>query len=685
MKPVNVPNKQIFEKVIETNEYAIGALLVLYSYQTPDEQLAHYTAHQNGEGFNSADSNFASSLAQQYLEKGRLTEKQLAALKKLLPKYHNQVKYIEPMKLKRTRVKKEAAIQKKQASLVKNTLILSFPFDWDTVNTVKTMSGRKWNKEKKQWSVPLSLDSVDQLMMMGFKLEKSILDWYNKQTAEVEEGIGEVPGLKTELYPFQDIGVKFIDMREGRALIGDDMGLGKTVQALAWLQLRKDIALPALIVAPSSAKGHWVRKTEEFTELAACSISGRDNKEISGNHNSDVFVINYDIIHETAACEDCEGQGTVSNGHQKCRTCKGKGKVAKLDSWLTHKKFKTVVFDEIHYTKNKDAGRTIAAMEISKSAEYIIGLSGTPITNRPVEFYNAINMINDKIFPSWWKYTGRYCDRKNNGFGVDVSGASNTDELHRILTQTIMLRRLKKDVLKQLPPKVRSVVPIEIDQNKYAAIIEQAEKELAGKDAEHLTIIERAKQAVVNLKIDNCIQWIKDYIENDRKLVVFADHHFVIERLMKEFEGINVTVYGGTSPKDKDSAEERFQTDPNIKLFIGSKAAKESLTLTAASATCFLEMWWTPGDHDQAEDRVHRIGQEADSVFAYYLLAENTIEEDIAQMLDQKREVLAAVLDGKKVEDFNMLHKLMKTMFDIDPELLGKVVEAHIKNPKEKK
>lgn len=659
MKPVKTNNPEIFRKIIQTDEYAIGALMKLYSYQTADERQIGGTVHDNGMGFNGTDSQFCSSLAKQYQDRGRLTEKQLASLKRLLPKYHRQIDVCEPMKIHLFSKKEKQGPQEKRATLNKNTISLCFPFDWNIISRVKLLSGRRWDASKKQWNVPISLETVDSLMSLGFKLDSKITDWYSQQTSEVTEGIGKIPGLKTELYPFQDVGVAFIESRDGRALIGDDMGLGKTVQALGWLQLRKKEVLPALIVSPASAKAHWVRKTHEFTDMKACSVSGRCKKSFDGHENCDIYCINYDVIHESTKCDKC--QDGLING-RKCKTCKGKGKVAKLDSWIASMNFKTVVFDEIHYTKTTGTGRTAAAMEISKMAKNVIGLSGTPITNRPVEFFNAINMINNKIFPSWWKYTGKYCDRKNNGFGQDVSGASNTAELHEKLTQTIMLRRLKKDVLKQLPPKVRSVVPIPINQDKYDRIMQEAEQELKGQEAAHLSIIEKAKQAVVELKLKCCIDWIQDYIDNDEKLVVFAHHKETIETLTKHFKGQCVTVYGGTSQKDKDTAEERFQNDPEMRLFFGSMAAKEALTLTAAKATCFIELWWTPGDHDQAEDRVHRIGQEADSVMAYYLLAEGTIEEDIAELLDKKRKVLASVLDGKDVEDFNMLSKLMEKL-----------------------
>ncbi len=147
--------------------------------------------------------------------------------------------------------------------------------------------------------------------------------------------------------------------------------------------------------------------------------------------------------------------------------------------------------------------------------------------------------------------------------------------------------------------------------------------------------------------------------------MVFATHHKVIDRLMEEFGPYAVKLDGRDSPAAKQAAVDTFQTDPNVLLFVGNiKAAGVGITLTAANATCFVELAWTPGEHDQAEDRVHRIGQEADSVAAYYLVAEGTVEDEIASLLDLKRETLAMVLDGREVESEDLLTELLRRYSD---------------------
>lgn len=656
---IQITSHEQFREAIQKDEYAISALLFLYSLQTTDEQISYNTKHQNGIGFNGTDGGFCSSLAQQFLRKGRLTEKQVASLKKLLPKYHGQISELEE-RPNGVAPEKKAVDQTKKAVLQGNTLLITFPYDPEMVAAVKEIPNRKWNKDQKRWEAPLTVDSVEDLLKLKFEVDPKAIVWHKEQAAEVQTDIA-IPGLRANLYEYQKEGIAWIDKKKGRALIGDEMGLGKTLQALGWLQLRKDIALPAIVVCPASLKLNWAREALKFTELEPVLISGRKKTftTFPGGNRQDLYIINYDILHEKKECLDCKGTGKTHG--LKCKKCSGKGNIPGLDSTIKSLNIKTAIFDEVHYCKSNSTGRSIAGLELSTYADYVITLSGTPIVNRPIEFYNGIMMTNPRILPTWWQYTKRYCNRRHTGFGWDVSGSSNTEELHQKLTRSIMIRRLKKDVLPQLPAKIRTVVPIEINLKKYDEIIAQTKKELelAEAKAQHLVIIEKAKQAVVELKMDLALEWIQDFLDNGQKLVVFAEHQAVINQVYEHFGSRAVRVYGGTSQKERQAAVDRFQTDDKCDLFIGSKSAKEGLTLTAASSTCFLELWWVSGDHDQAEDRVHRIGQEADSVTAYYLLAAGSIEEDIADMLDRKRKVVTAVLDGKDVEEESMLVNLM--------------------------
>ena len=514
---------------------------------------------------------------------------------------------------------------------------VTFPFSYDDLDKVRTLPGRQYHSEGKFWSCPLSIDAVEMLLEWKFTVDSQLLSFLQKSKVHVNniESIA-VPGLKGKLYPFQQKGVGFLEAKRGRALIADEMGLGKTIQALAWLQLHPELT-PIIIVVPASLKLNWEREIETWmTNTGTVQIlSGTTPHLIS----ADIVIINYDIL---SAWVDA---------------------IKQLEPQV-------MILDEVHYTKNNQAKRTKAVKRLGKFIPHVIGLSGTPIVNRPIEIYNAVNIIDRTIFPNQWDYTEKYCARKYNGFGWDVSGASNTEELNYKLTNTIMLRRLKKDVLPDLPDKIRSYIPIELDnvedyqfaESNFISFVRQCKGKEAAKQASNaqaLAEIEGLKQLAVNGKLKQCINWIRDFLESDEKLVVFATHKFVIEELMKAFPKIAVKVDGSVTGKNRQLAVDAFQKLSTVRLFVGNvKAAGVGITLTAASNIAFIELPWSPGDVVQAEDRVHRIGQK-NSVNIHYLLASETIEERITKLIDKKRKILDSVLDGKVTETESLLSALM--------------------------
>jgi len=517
---------------------------------------------------------------------------------------------------------------------------VTFPFSYDDLDKVRTLPARQYHSDGKFWSCPLSIDAVEMLQDWGFQIDTQLLSFLQKSKVHVNEVEKiDVPGLKGSLYPFQEKGVGFLEAKCGRALIGDEMGLGKTIQTLAWLQLHPELT-PIIIVVPASLKLNWEREINMWMSNPGTVkiLSGTTPFPLSANY-IDIVIINYDI----------------------------------LSAWVDKiKKMKpqVMILDEIHYTKNSQAKRTKAVKKLGKYIPHVIGLSGTPIVNRPIEIYNAINIIDRTVFPSQWDYTARYCARKYNGFGWDVSGASNTEELNYKLTNTIMLRRLKKDVLPDLPNKVRSYVPIELDNIKdyqyaernFISFVKQYKgKEAAARasNAQALAEIEGLKQLAVRGKLQHCINWIHTFLESDEKLVVFATHKFVVEAIMKGFPKVAVKVDGSVTGKNRQLAVDSFQKLSSVRLFVGNiKAAGVGITLTAASNVAFIELPWTSGEVSQAEDRVHRIGQK-NSVNIYYLLANETIEERIATLIDKKRKVLDSVLDGKITETGSLLIELI--------------------------
>ena len=406
--------------------------------------------------------------------------------------------------------------------------------------------------------------------------------------------------------------------------------------------------------------------------------------------------------HSTPQEKDLDRSGWVVSSIERCKENRQeKGTIVEnirverieiLESRCREQPFESVVYNlqvsnhpsyyangllvhNCHYYKNNSSKRTKAVKKIGKNIPHIIALSGTPIVNRPIEAFNAINLINPEIFPSFIDYTRRYCNAKYNGYGWDFNGASNTQELHEILSGTLMIRRLKKDVLKDLPEKLYSFVPLELSKEgkeeytmaedmfiDYLSENYGEEKAIKAVNAEVLVQYAELKKLAVKGCLKESIAWIRDFLDVDGKLVVFAVHKFVIEELMKEFGNVAVKIDGSVSIENRQKAIEKFQNDDSCRLFVGNiKAAGVGITLTASSNVAFLELPWTPGELRQAIDRVHRIGQK-NCVNVHYLFAINTIMDKIARLIDQKQKIIDSVLDGKDIDNQDlMLYEILKS------------------------
>ena len=545
-----------------------------------------------------------------------------------------------------------------------------FPFDVDDVRKVKKLPGAVWIKKTGKWELPLTLSICFLLKKQGYVFRKDLTKWanstYTKKNAKAEDL--KILGLNGVLMPFQKEGVLGIEAFDGRALLADEMGLGKTIQTLAWLQLRYKLK-PVLIICPASLKLNWQKEALKWMYNTSVEVLyGRSTNE---PEQADIYVINYDIVH----------------------------------NWLDVLKameFQVIIMDEMHYikeagNKKKPIKRTRAVMNLCRGIPHIIGLTGTPIESKTLELYNPCKIINPSLFPNNWAFKHRYCGAKNNGFGWTFDGATNVEELHQILIDNIMIRRLKKDVLKDLPDKQYSFLSLAIDNPKEYQqaeldfieylmsdmdkqandAIEKASKLLGGnllkideeslelakeekaEKSSALTQIEVLKQLAVKGKMKACIEWIEDFLKSGEKLVVFGIHKFVIEELYEKFNKIAVKIDGSTSMKQRQKAVDSFQNSKKTKLFIGNiEAAGVGITLTASSNVAFVEYPWTPGKLNQAIDRCHRIGQE-NSVTAYFLIAHKTVEEKIIKLLHEKQNISDAVLDGKALKNTHLLKEII--------------------------
>ncbi len=431
--------------------------------------------------------------------------------------------------------------------------------------------------------------------------------------------------LRTKPRKFQIEGIRRMEQLRGRALLADDMGLGKTLQVLSLLALHPKM-LPAMIVCPSNAKFGWAGQLEQHFKIKIpCQVlEGQKPSKITTNG---VVVVNYEIL----------------SYWQK-----------EILKWCP----KTLVVDECHYIKTRSTKRTKACRYIARKAKYFIPMSGTPVVNRPVEFYPTLNMLLPNEFHDFWEYAFSYCHPKRafRGVGWNFSGACNTNELHERV-KGVMIRRMKKDVLTELPP--RSIVPIwtEIsNRGEYTHARDDfldwyvskigVESAVSAQNALPLVRIGKLREIVAQGKIKAAVQWIDDFLEEtDEKLVVYVYHRKIFQELEIKYKGI--AAIGGKAGIQREREIQKFQTDKKTRLFIASISAdSEAITLTAASNMLVIELGWTPGGMEQMMDRIYRIGQTADRVMIYYMVGRGTIDEYMWRLLKKKRKIVKEVLDG---------------------------------------
>jgi len=425
--------------------------------------------------------------------------------------------------------------------------------------------------------------------------------------------------------------------------LADEMGLGKTPMSIGVSN-----AIPlihnVLIVCPASLKLNWKKEWLRWdTKNLSIGVVQPGKKSFP---ITDVVIINYDVL-------------------------------KKYRGEIRERQWNLAIFDEAHFLKESKTGRTREVIGIKRSrrvekadgtieekyafppipAERYMFLSGTPIVNRPKELFPILQMIDpDGLGSNFMKYALRYCAAFKGRFGWDFSGASNLDELQEILRSKFMVRRLKKDVLKELPPKQRQVLVLEA--SGLEELLEK-EKQTYDKYAESLKDgdfetpafceMSRVRKDVAVAKIPFIVEHIQEALEELDKICVFVHHHEVVDALCAAFGNSCVHIDGRSKNEDRDAAVTRFQEDPSCKIFVGTiRAAGVGITLTASSNVIFGELDWVPGNVSQAEDRCHRIGQ-TDSVFVRHLVLEGSLDERMAQIIVEKQEVIDKALDTPKV------------------------------------
>jgi hypothetical protein len=347
----------------------------------------------------------------------------------------------------------------------------------------------------------------------------------------------------------------------------------------------------------------------------------------------------------------------------------------KWRSQIRARKWDVMIVDEVHYVKNPKTQRAVEIFGRKEKKEKQpdntykvlheavapiesgrrLFLTGTPIVNRPKELWPLIEALCPTFEKNFFIYAKKYCGAFHNGFGWDFSGASNLEDLQERLRAAFMVRRLKKDVLKELPPKRRQVLVLEGDEGimelleKEKKTYEQYAESLKDSDFETPAFVEMSKvrKDVAIAKIPFIVEHVKTALEEVDKLCIFVHHYEVVDALREVFGNAAVTIDGRTKNEDRQAAVDRFQSDPSCTVFIGTiRAAGVGITLTASSTVIFGELDWVPGNVSQAEDRCHRIGQ-TDTVFVRHLVLEGSLDERMAQIIIDKQEVIDKALDNQ--------------------------------------
>jgi SWI/SNF-related matrix-associated actin-dependent regulator 1 of chromatin subfamily A len=423
-------------------------------------------------------------------------------------------------------------------------------------------------------------------------------------------------------FSFQRAGIEFLASRTA-ALLADDMGLGKSIQVCGLLNLRTEIRR-VLIVCPASLKTNWCRELDRWLLAPQRSIQIWNGD--TQTPPADIVIINYDLL-------------------------------GRFENLLKSQPWDLIVFDEAHYLKSPNAQRTRLAKSLCVCTPRKVLLTGTPLLNRPAELWSLLNLLAPARWPNYYAYAHRYCDPKQTQWGWDFRGASHLEELvAKLRGGGLILRRRKSEVLPQLPRVTRQVIVLSGTSTLLNELEQKLSRELglselpASLDPERVPfeLISQIRRLTGEVKIGPAISFIEEQTgEYDAKVVLFAHHQNVLTALGDAFKNRSTLITGQTQLKTRQEALDAFQTDPNIKYFIASTHAMGiGVTLTASSHVIFVEADWTPAVLEQAEARLHRIGQQSGSVLAQYLVLENSIDEKILTAVQAKLTVINQIIES---------------------------------------
>lgn len=521
-----------------------------------------------------------------------------------------------------------------------------YQFDWGFINVCRA-SRVLWDAQKKvrylqftPATIPLSVDKffLDYKNVFDFfsdtekenlkKILQILIDKYTKKTSK---------NLTYDLskYPidnYQKEAIEFL-LNRGSAILADDMGVGKTRETSVYLIESKPKHV--LIVTPLSIREVWQSELVGLGENDNDFIIAEDKVE-----KKKFVITNYD-------------------------------KLKKLSPELLKIKWDIIIFDEAHYLKSRTSQRFKYAYKIAKKCPKVVCVTGTPIMNRPEELFTLLKLIKHPLGNSFTDFANRYCDRKLVSYGprshYDTAGASNLLELSEKI-KDVMIRRLKKDVLENIPDKEYYVYKINFNnkqQKDYDRILNEYKDYIKNEryfdKGNHLAKITKLRQLCAQSKMPVTEKHIKDALNNNEKILVFGYYKDPLIKMSEKYSN-SLMISGDTKKGERADIIEKFQKDEYYKIFFGQIIASGfGITLTAANRVVFNDVYWNPAIHEQSEDRANRRGAVLDTQI-YYPLFKDTIEEDIYKMIKEKEKLINKIMD--KTIDFYRPESLEKELIN---------------------
>lgn len=540
---------------------------------------------------------------------------------------------------------------------VENGFEVKFQYKPWLVSAIKQLPGARFNGTAKHWFVPSS--SGDALLNWAKTFGAGVKRSTVVEIGEIDplpELTVEIP-LKRDLFPYQKTGVAYA-LAKKRLIVGDQPGLGKTGQAIATMVAAG--AKCILVICPATLRENWKREWKIWTDKNAMVLSDRTKNTWPQYYKvgmCNVFICNYESLKKYFVESIAEFKDEVTGKKKPLR--------------LNHIKFKetidlfdTVIVDEVHRCKDGKTQQAKFVMGIAKGKEWVLGLTGTPVVNKPIDLIPQLHIIDQlPVFGGYKGFVDRYCQGWNQ--------ASNLKELNYMLHKNCFYRREKKEVLNDLPDKMRNIVRVDITNRvEYAKAEKQfidylrenlgktegeIDKSLRGEVMVQMQIL---KKVAARGKKEAFIDAVKEVVDAGEKIILFAWHKDIVHDLKASIPGA-VTIVGDDSMDARQHAVDSFQNDPKVQVIICNiKSGGVGITLTASSRVSFIELPWTPADCDQCEDRAHRIGQK-DSVQANYFLGQGTIDEYIYQIIEKKRNIANQVTGAEEQIETNIVDEFI--------------------------